>query len=57
MSKTVSITKSDFNKIKNALMKSYDGLIEYSLELQDTYVCTEHLDVIYEILKKYEEGK
>lgn len=57
MSKTVPITQSDFNKIKKALIKSYDGLIEYALELQDTYVCTQHLDVIYEILKKYEEEK
>lgn len=57
MSKTVPITQRDFNKIKKALIKSYDGLIKYTLELQDTYVCTQHLDVIYEILKKYEGEK
>ena len=51
----MQITKRDFNKIKKALGKSYDGLFEYARELQDTWVCTKHLDVIYEILEKYEE--
>jgi hypothetical protein len=55
MSKTVQITKSDFNKIKKALDRSYNGLDEYARTLRDTWVCYRHLDAIYEILEKYEE--
>lgn len=57
MSKGIEITKSDFNKIKKELDKSYDGLDEYARTLKDTWVCYRHLDAIYEILKKYEEEK
>ena len=55
MSKTVQITKSDFNKIKKALDRSYSGLDEYARRLSDTWVCSRHLDEIYKILEKYEE--
>lgn len=57
MSKTVQITKRDFNKIKKELERSYDGLDEYARRLSDSWVCSKHLDAIYEILNKYEEEK
>ena len=57
MSKIVQITKRDFNKIKRALDRSYDGLDEYARRLSDTWVCYRHLDEIYKILEKYEEDK
>ena len=56
MSKGVQITKRDFNKIKKELDKAADGLYEYAETLQDTWVCSRHLDAIYEILEKYEEA-
>ena len=57
MSKGVQITKRDFNKIKKELERAYSGLDEYARRLSDTWVCSKHLDVIYEILEKYEEEK
>ena len=57
MNKTVQITRGDFNKIKNALDRSYNGLDEYARRLSDAWVCSRHLDEIYKILEKYEEKK
>ena len=55
MSKTVQITKRDFNKIKKELERAEDGLDEYAETLSDTWVCRGHLEEIYKILEKYEE--
>lgn len=55
MSKTVQIAKRDFNKIKKELERAEGGLYEYAETLEDTWVCSRHLDAIYEILEKYEE--
>mgnify|MGYP003303864809 CR=1 FL=1 len=51
----MQITKSDFKQIKRELEKAEDGLDEYARTLQDTWVCSRHLEKIYEILEKYEE--
>ena len=53
----VQITKRDFNKIKKELDKAENGLDEYARTLQDTWVCSKHIEKIYEILEKYEEEK
>ena len=52
----IQITKRDFNKIKKELERAEDGLDEYARTLRDTWVCSKHLDKIYEILEKYEEA-
>lgn len=57
MSKTIQLTKRDFNKIKKELERAETGLDIYAETLQDTWVCRSHLDVIYKILEKYEEVK
>lgn len=57
MSKIVQITKSDFNKIKKELERAEGGLYEYAETLEDTWVCSKHINAIYEILEKYEEVK
>ena len=51
----VQITKRDFNKIKKELERAEGGLYEYAETLEDTWVCSKHLNAIYEILEKYEE--
>lgn len=57
MSKTIQLTKRDFNKIKKELERAETGLDIYAETLQDTWVCRSHLDAIYKILEKYEEVK
>lgn len=49
----VQITKKDFEIIKEELNRAYDGLVEYAETLEDTSTCSEHLDNIDNILKKY----
>lgn len=51
----VQITEKDFNTIQKELIRAYDGLVEYAETLEDTSVCSEHLDKIDEILNKYKE--
>lgn len=51
----VQITKKDFEIIKEELNRAYDGLVEYAETLEDSSVCSEHLDKISNILNKYEE--
>lgn len=49
----VQITEKDFNTIKKELERAYNGLVEYAETLEDTSMCSEHLDNIDEILNKY----
>lgn len=49
----VQITEKDFEAIKKELSRAYDGLVEYAETLEDTGVCSEHLDNIDNILNKY----
>lgn len=56
MNKGVQLTKRDFNKIKKELERAENGLDEYAETLQDTWTCRGHIEKIYEILEKYEEG-
>jgi hypothetical protein len=51
----VQITERDFNAIKKELECAYDGLVEYAETLEDTSVCSDHLDKIDNILNKYKE--
>ena len=52
----VPITDKDFKKIKKELERAENGLDEYARTLRDTWVCSKHLEKIYEILEKYEEA-
>ena len=49
------------NEIKNEIRKEVNmaikGLEEYAETLEDTYVCTKHLDKILELLDKLEKGE
>ena len=51
----VQITEKDFDAIKKELSRAYDGLVEYAETLEDTGMCSEHLDNIGNILNKYKE--
>lgn len=52
----MQITDKDFKKIKKELEAAEKGLYIYAATLSDTWVCSKHLDTIYQILEKYEEG-
>lgn len=54
--RVVQITEKDFNTIKKELGRAYSGLVEYAETLEDTGVCSEHLDKIDNILNKYQVG-
>ena len=49
----IQITEKDFEAIKTELRRAYGGLIEYAETLEDTCMCSEHLDNIGNILNKY----
>ena len=51
----VQIAEKDFDTIKNELSRAYDGLVEYAETLEDTNVCSDHLDKIDGILGKYKD--
>lgn len=51
----IQITGKDFNALKKELKCAYSGLVEYAETLEDTGVCSEHLDKINNILNKYKE--
>ena len=51
----IQITEKDFKAIKSELKRAYDGLIEYAETLEDSFVCSDHLDKIGNILDKYKE--
>lgn len=53
----VQITEKDFEAIKIELNHAYDGLVEYAETLEDTSVCSQHLDNINDILDKYKSEK
>lgn len=51
----IQISEKDFKTIHKELNRAYDGLVEYAETLEDSSVCSEHLDKISNILNKYEE--
>ena len=51
----VQIAEKDFDTIKKELSRAYDGLVEYAETLEDTSVCSDHLDKIDGILSKYKD--
>lgn len=51
----IQITEKDFESIKQELSRAYDGLVEYAETLEDSFVCSDHLDNISNILDKYKE--
>jgi hypothetical protein len=51
----IEISEKDFKKLTVELRRAYCGLIEYAETLEDTGICSEHLDKIDNILNKYKE--